>query len=522
MDSQYFYTNQNSIQREINAKYQIASKELQNLYKRSTMIEPLLEILEDIYSKEDEGAAIAPLSLSINQIKSLNADIKTCLLNVKEKKSGPFQRIIKTKGENFDALENKMDKLVKDLEVALINAEQAAKANSEKKRKQKEMAKNYANNNIQNNYNEQAQPTKYSLNDNYQQEYYNTTEVYNNNYSYNNAAANYNSNAYQESSNYNYVDTNNNINTNENYNDNANLDANLSNQFSYLNVTEESNNENTENKTQNIENTTYDISSSNNNVQYNYNNGTDNNQPSQVNVQPPNYQESQGNYYPQDNNNQFYNTYSNPSQQYYYGTLTKNNDQQPQQMNNYNQQQMNNYNQQQMNDYNQQQQMNDYSQQQMGNYDQQQNVNNYNPNNSYQGMNDYGNQYQPQNQQMMYNDNSQMQMQQMSMQQAQTQISASDATTMEGDSSINQKGLIPPTQYFAISSFTPRQPDELAIEQGDEVIIVQTFDDGWAFGRNSRTKMVGVLPMTFLSSNNQYSNYQYNNKLPDRQSSRRV
>jgi hypothetical protein len=500
MESQYFYINQTSIQKEINAKYQIASKELQNLYKRSIMIEPLLQILEDIYSKEDEGAAIAPLSLSINQIKNLNADIKTCLLNVKEKKSGPFQRIIKTKGENIDDLENKMDKLVKDLEVALVNAEQAAKANSEKKRKQKEMAKNNANNNIQNNYNEQAQPVKYSLNDSYPQEYYNSTEVYNNNYSYNNAAANYNSNNYQESANYNYVDTNNNINTNQNYN-NTDLDANLSNQFSYLNVTEENNTENTENKIENNTNTIYDVSNSNNNVQYNYNNGTDTNQPSQINVQPPNYQETQGNYCPQDNNNQFYNTYSNPNQQYYYGTLTKNDNQQSQQMNNYNQQQ----------------QMNNYGQQQMGNYDQQQNENNYNPNNSYQGINDYNNQYQQQNQQMVYDDNNQIQLQQI-----QTQISASDATTMEGDSLINQKGLIPPTQYFAISSFTPRQPDELAIEQGDEVIIVQTFDDGWAFGRNSRTRMVGVLPMTFLSCNNQYNNYQYNNKLPDRQSSRRV
>jgi len=469
MDSQNFSA-------EINAKYQIASKELQNLYKRSTMIEPLLQILEDIYSKEDDGAGIAPLKTSINEIKVLNSEIKTSLLSVKEKKSGPFQRIIKNKSENFDEFENRMDKLLKDLEVALIKAEQAAKVNSEKKKQQKEMAKNYANNNYQNNYNEQ--PQQYSLTDNYQQDYYN------NNYNYdNNAAVNY-ANNYQEQVNYNY------INTNTNNNDN-NLDNNLSNQFAYLNVNE-NNTGNTESQIQTNDNTTYN---NNNNLTL------DNNQ-QQTNIQPPGYQESQENYnYPQDNSNQFYNTYSNPSQQYYYGTLTKND--------------------------NQQQSMSNYSQQQlMGNYNQQQNINNYNQNSNYQVMNNYNNQYQQnqyqQNQQMMYNDNSQMQMQQMSMQQAQTQISASDATTMEGDSSINQKGLIPPTQYFAISSFTPRQPDELAIEQGDEVIIVQTFDDGWAFGRNSRTKMVGVLPMTFLSSNNQYSNYQYNNKLPDRQSSRRV
>ena len=157
--------------------------------------------------------------------------------------------------------------------------------------------------------------------------------------------------------------------------------------------------------------------------------------------------------------------------------------------------------------------MNNYpqQQQQVNNYPQQQSMNNY----------------QYQQPQMMYNSNQmqpQQMQQQMQPQMAQTQISASDATTMEGDSEINQKGLIPPTRYYAISSFTPRQPDELAIEQGDEVIIVQTFDDGWAFGRNSRTRMVGVLPMTFLMNNNQYSNnyQQYNNELPDRQSSRRL
>jgi len=231
----YFSTpvnSQGSIQRELNAKYQIASKELQNLYKRSTMIEPLLKILEDIYAKEDDGNAIAPLSLSINQIKLLNADIKTSLLNVKEKKSGPFQRIVKSKGENFDAYENKWDKLVKDLEVALINAEQVAKTNSEKK---KEQAKTNANNNnnypSSQDYTEQAQPTKYSLTDNYTQDYYNTTENYNNNYSYNNNAAG-GAYAYQEPANYsNFPTENNNTNVvaseSVNYDDNINLDTQL-------------------------------------------------------------------------------------------------------------------------------------------------------------------------------------------------------------------------------------------------------------------------------------------------------
>jgi len=489
MDSQYLYNNQSTMQKEINAKYQIASKELQNLYKRSTMIEPLLQILEDIYSKVDEGAAIAPLSLSINQIKSLNADIKTCLLNVKEKKSGPFQRIIKNKGENIEALESKMDKLIKDLEVALNNAEEAAKKSSEKKRQQK------ASSNNNNKYNEQAQPTKYSLTDNYPQDYYNTTENYSNNYSYNNNAAN--DYSYQETNNYN------------NNNNNTGLDASLANQFSYLNVNDGNNAGNNNN------------AQVNDNAKYNYDNNTNTNQQAQpqISVQPPDYQESQETYnsYPQDTSGQFYNTYSNPSQQYYYGTLTKPDQQQQQQ-----QQQMNNYNQYQQQ--NPQMMYNDPNQLQMQQMQMQQ-MQMQQMQMQQQMQQQQMQQQQMQQQQMQQQQMQQQQMQQQQMQQqqmAQTQISSSEATTMDGDSSINQKGLIPPTQYFAISSFTPRQPDELAIEQGDEVIIVQTFDDGWAFGRNSRTRMVGVLPMTFLSCTNQYNNYQYSNELPDRQSSRRL
>jgi len=233
MDTSYYGNNQNTIQKELNAKYQIASKELQNLYKRSVMIEPLLHILEDIYSKEEEGSAIAPLNLSINQIKVLNADIKTCLLNVKERKSGPFQRIVKSKSENFDALENKWDKLVKDLEVSLINAEQAAKESSERK-KLNEIKPNQYSGYSQEGYNNGGQP-KYTLTDN---TYYNSAENYNynNNYSYNNNAINaYNNNSYQEPMNYN------NYNNDQNNNNNNNYDNNLSNQMSYLNINDDNN-----------------------------------------------------------------------------------------------------------------------------------------------------------------------------------------------------------------------------------------------------------------------------------------
>lgn len=101
-------------------------------------------------------------------------------------------------------------------------------------------------------------------------------------------------------------------------------------------------------------------------------------------------------------------------------------------------------------------------------------------------------------------------------------VNSSNAPGNEVDPLVNQKGLIPPTPYYAISTFIPRQPDELAIEQGDEIIIVQTFDDGWAFGRNSRTRMVGVLPMTFLGYNEAANNSYNDNSLPDRSSSRRI
>jgi len=484
-----FYGNQN-IQKELNAKYQIASKELQNLYKRSVMIEPLLHILEDIYSKEDDGSAIAPLNLSINQIKVLNADIKTCLLNVKERKSGPFQRIVKSKSENFDALETKWDKLVKDLEVSLFTAEQAAKENSERKKLNKAKPNQYSgySQDTYNNGGQQNTP-KYTLTDN--NNYY-SAENYNNNYNYNNNAINaYNNNSYQEPANYNNY---NNDQNNSNY-DNANL----SNQFSYLNVNDDNNDnsksqisqDNIKNQNQNQDQSNY--GNYNNSMDY-YNNQNSNSQI--MNMPQQNYQQPQDNYnYPQDqmNNNQYYNNYTSPSQQYYYGTLSKN-DQPQQNMNNYNP---------------------NTSYQDMNNY---QNNNNYNNQNQQQNSMNYQNQMPTQMQQLLQQ---QQQLQQQQLQQQQLQQKQIQQQ-MENESLINQKGLIPPTPYYAISQFTPRQPDELAIEQGDEVIIVQTFDDGWAFGRNSRTRMVGVLPMTFLSYSNYGNNYQYNNELPDRQSSRRL
>ncbi|KAJ3028075.1 UNVERIFIED_CONTAM: Sorbin and SH3 domain-containing protein 2 [Siphonaria sp. JEL0065] len=50
--------------------------------------------------------------------------------------------------------------------------------------------------------------------------------------------------------------------------------------------------------------------------------------------------------------------------------------------------------------------------------------------------------------------------------------------------------------------FVPERPDEIALKVGDEVIISQKYDDGWAFGINNRSKKEGTFPLDCLVSFN--------------------
>lgn len=53
-------------------------------------------------------------------------------------------------------------------------------------------------------------------------------------------------------------------------------------------------------------------------------------------------------------------------------------------------------------------------------------------------------------------------------------------------------------QYRAIASYEPVHGDEIKLTQGDIVIILHSYDDGWVLAKNNKTLAVGLLPRNFL------------------------
>ncbi|KAJ3156223.1 hypothetical protein HDU86_003987 [Geranomyces michiganensis] len=53
-------------------------------------------------------------------------------------------------------------------------------------------------------------------------------------------------------------------------------------------------------------------------------------------------------------------------------------------------------------------------------------------------------------------------------------------------------------QYRSEHDFFPAEPDEMTLAVGDVVVIFQSFDDGWASGRNLRTNVEGFFPLNAL------------------------
>ncbi|KAJ1508123.1 hypothetical protein HMI54_010986 [Coelomomyces lativittatus] len=52
--------------------------------------------------------------------------------------------------------------------------------------------------------------------------------------------------------------------------------------------------------------------------------------------------------------------------------------------------------------------------------------------------------------------------------------------------------------YYAIREYIPKMEDELALEEGDVILVIEEFDDGWVKAMNERTGSQGVCPLTFL------------------------
>ncbi|KAI9204600.1 uncharacterized protein BJ171DRAFT_98478 [Polychytrium aggregatum] len=53
----------------------------------------------------------------------------------------------------------------------------------------------------------------------------------------------------------------------------------------------------------------------------------------------------------------------------------------------------------------------------------------------------------------------------------------------------------------AVYNYIPNLSDEIAIESGDVIVIKETYDDGWAFGYNTRTKSEGCFPLACVEPN---------------------
>lgn len=54
-------------------------------------------------------------------------------------------------------------------------------------------------------------------------------------------------------------------------------------------------------------------------------------------------------------------------------------------------------------------------------------------------------------------------------------------------------------KYRAIAQYDPVYADEIKLDVGDLVDIVQSYDDGWVLGHNEVTNLRGLLPFNFLA-----------------------
>ncbi|ORX98986.1 hypothetical protein K493DRAFT_299626 [Basidiobolus meristosporus CBS 931.73] len=55
--------------------------------------------------------------------------------------------------------------------------------------------------------------------------------------------------------------------------------------------------------------------------------------------------------------------------------------------------------------------------------------------------------------------------------------------------------------YTCVFAYTPTLEDELMIQPGDMLIVIWSFDDGWAVGRNLNTGNEGAFPMACVTKN---------------------
>lgn len=53
-------------------------------------------------------------------------------------------------------------------------------------------------------------------------------------------------------------------------------------------------------------------------------------------------------------------------------------------------------------------------------------------------------------------------------------------------------------RYRALYNYEPINEDELRLEEGDEVLVLEKCDDGWFVGTSSRTHSFGTFPGNYV------------------------
>jgi hypothetical protein len=55
-----------------------------------------------------------------------------------------------------------------------------------------------------------------------------------------------------------------------------------------------------------------------------------------------------------------------------------------------------------------------------------------------------------------------------------------------------------PGRFKAAFSYRPQNDDELPLEEGEEVIVLEKCDDGWFVGHSTRTGLFGTFPGNYV------------------------
>lgn len=54
------------------------------------------------------------------------------------------------------------------------------------------------------------------------------------------------------------------------------------------------------------------------------------------------------------------------------------------------------------------------------------------------------------------------------------------------------------SRYRAMYAYAPANADELALKEGDVVLVVEKCDDGWLIGTSERTGLFGTFPGNYV------------------------